>query len=302
MLGNYLIGLREGLEAALVVSILTAYLVKTGRRDALIPVWAGIGTAVAVSVGFALLLNLLVAQENHFKVQELAGGLLSIVAVALVTWMVFWMRTAARSIKAELEGKLAGALNVGPAALAVVAFVAVGREGLETALFLWINTSNSNSGSTPIIGALLGLATAVVLGYLLYRGGLRLNLKRFFTWTGIALIVVAAGVLGYGFHDLQEAGVLPGLGALALQPAEFFAGFGRAGQWTQTLLHGVFNLTPTVTWLQLIIWIAYLVPVMVLFLRPQAAGTPRTAPGRPAPAPAPGSASGSASGQGPGAA
>lgn len=274
MLGNFLIGLREGLEAALVVSILIAYLVKTGNRGALRPVWAGIGIAVALSVAFALALNLLIAQENHFKIQELIGGTLSIVAVGLVTWMVFWMRRAARFIKAELEGKLRNALDIGPVALATVAFLAVGREGLETALFLWINTSNSDSGPQPVIGALLGLATAVVLGYLLYRGGLKLNLKRFFTWTGAALIVVAAGVFGYGFHDLQEADVLPGLNAIAFQPAEFFVQFGRVGDWAQTLLHGIFNLTPTVTWLQLAAWVAYLVPVMFLFLRPAKGAAP----------------------------
>lgn len=277
MLGNFLIGLREGLEAALVVSILIAYLVKTGNRGALRPVWAGIGIAVALSVAFALALNLLIAQENHFKIQELIGGTLSIVAVGLVTWMVFWMRKAARFIKAELEGKLQSALDVGPVALATVAFLAVGREGLETALFLWINTSNSDSGLEPVFGALLGLATAVVLGYLLYRGGLKLNLKRFFTWTGAALIVVAAGVFGYGFHDLQEADVLPGLGAVAFQPAEFFAQFGRLGDWAQTLLHGIFNLTPTITWLQLGAWLAYVVPVMFFFLRPAKATAPAAA-------------------------
>jgi high-affinity iron transporter len=150
--------------------------------------------------------------------------------------------------------------------------MAVGREGLETALFLWTNISNTTEGSTgstqPIIGAVLGLGTAIVLGYLLYRGGLRLNLKVFFTWTGAALIVVAAGVFGYGFHDLQEAGVLPGLGAVAMEPAGFFAEFGRAGQWAQTIFHGVLNVTPRITWLQLVMWVAYVVPVMYLFLRP----------------------------------
>lgn len=277
MLGNFLIGLREGLEAALVVSILIAYLVKTGHRAALRPVWAGVGIAVALSVAFALALNLLIAREEHFKIQELIGGTLSIVAVGLVTWMIFWMRKAARFIKAELEGRLQGALEVGPLALATVAILAVGREGLETALFLWINTSNSNAGPQPVIGALLGLAAAAVLGYLLYRGGLKLNLKRFFTWTGAALIVVAAGVLGYGFHDLQEADVLPGINAIAVQPAEFFVRFGRIGDWTQTLLHGVFNLTPKITWLQLAVWLAYLVPVMSLFLRPARTAVAATA-------------------------
>jgi high-affinity iron transporter len=279
LLGNYLIGLREGLEASLVVSILIAYVVKRGHRDALTPIWIGIGAAVALSVAFALLLNLVVAQESHFKIQELTGGLLSLVAVGLVTWMVFWMRKAARGIKAELEGKVAGALNVGPLALATVAFLAVGREGLETALFLWSNISHSSgSAAQPVTGAVLGLVTAVVLGYLIYRGGLKLNLSLFFTWTGAALIVVAAGVFGYAFHDLQEASVLPGLQAVALQPGEFFADLGTVGSWLQTAMQGIFNITSTITWLQLVAWAAYLVPVMYLFLRP--AKTPAPGPAK----------------------
>lgn len=278
LLGNYLIGLREGLEASLVVSILIAYVVKRGDRAALRPIWVGIGAAIALSVGFALLLNVIVAEEHHFKIQELTGGLLSIVAVCLVTWMVFWMRKAARSIKAELEGKLEGALNVGPLALAIVAFLAVGREGLETALFLWSNISHSTgSAAQPITGAVLGLATAVVLGYLIYRGGLKLNLRRFFTWTGAALIVVAAGVFGYAFHDLQEAGVLPGLQAVAVHPGTFFAQFGTVGSWLQTALQGVLNVTATITWLQLVTWTVYVVPVMYFFLRPAPAPAPRPA-------------------------
>lgn len=275
LLGNYLIGLREGLEAALVVSILIAYVVKRGRRAALAPIWTGVGVAVAISVGFALLLNLVIAQEEHFRIQELAGGVLSLVAVGLVTWMVFWMRKAARFMKAELEGKLDSALDMGPVALVTVAFLAVGREGLETALFLWTNISHSTGSAVrPVTGAVLGLLTAAVLGYLLYRGGLKLNLKQFFTWTGAGLIVIAAGVFGYGFHDLQEADVLPGLQAVAFTPGDFFADLGRPGEWAQTLLHGIFNLTPQVTWLQLIMWLAYVVPVMYLFLRPAKAPAP----------------------------
>lgn len=269
LLGNFLIGLREGLEAALVVSILIAYVVKKGDRSALGPIWAGVGAAVAISVGFALLLNLVIAEENHFKIQEITGGTLSIIAVGLVTWMVFWMRKAARFIKAELEGKLDNALEMGPTALVTVAFLAVGREGLETALFLWTNISHSTGSAVkPVTGALLGLAVAVVLGYLLYRGGLKLNLKRFFTWTGAALIVVAAGVFGYGFHDLQEADLLPGLQSVALEPAKFFDDFGTVGDWMQSIFQGVLNVTPTITWLQLIMWFAYLIPVMYFFLRP----------------------------------
>ncbi|GAA4375674.1 iron uptake transporter permease EfeU [Actinomadura sp. NPDC048032] len=277
LLGNFLIGLREGLEAALVVSILIAYLVKTGNRRALLPVWTGIGAAVVLACGFGIALSA-ASSEMQFKTQELFGGVLSIIAVGLVTWMVFWMRKTARFMKAELEGRLEGALDVGPVALAAVAFLAVGREGLETALFLWTNISNSSGGSAqPITGAFLGLAVAVALGYLLYRGGLKINLKRFFTWTGAALIVVAAGVFGYGFHDLQEAEVFPGLHAVALEPHAFFAKFGGAGDWMQTVFQGVLNVTPQITWLQLVMWAAYLVPVMVLFLR-------SPSPSKPAPA------------------
>jgi high-affinity iron transporter len=274
LLGNYLIGLREGLEASLVVSILVAYLVKSGNRQALPPVWGGVGTAIALSIGFGIALTV-ASGEMQFKAQETFGGILSIVAVGLVTWMVFWMRRTARFMKAELEGKLEGALSLGGGALFAVAFLAVGREGLETALFLWTNITNANSSAEPIIGAVLGLLTAALLGYLLYRGGLRLNLKRFFTITGVALIVVAAGVFGYGFHDLQEASILPGLSSLAFEPHTWFSGLGTAGRWLQTALQGIFNLTPQVTIVQAIAWLAYLVPVMVLFLRPAGAPAPR---------------------------
>jgi high-affinity iron transporter len=121
----------------------------------------------------------------------------------------------------------------------------------------------------------LGLLTAALLGYLLYRGGLKLNLKRFFTITGAALIVVAAGVFGYGFHDLQEAGILPGLTSYAFQPHTWFQGMGTIGQWLQTALQGVFNLTPQVTVVQAVMWVLYLVPVMILFLRPAKPAAPK---------------------------
>jgi high-affinity iron transporter len=279
LLGNYLIGLREGLEASLVVSILVAYLVKSGNKKALPPVWGGVGTAIALSIGFGIALTV-ASGEMQFKAQETFGGILSIVAVGLVTWMVFWMRRTARFMKAELEGRLEGALSLGRGALFAVAFLAVGREGLETALFLWTNITNANSSTQPIIGAVLGLLTAALLGYLLYRGGLKLNLKRFFTITGVALIVVAAGVFGYGFHDLQEASILPGLNSLAFEPHTWFAGLGTVGRWLQTALQGIFNLTPQVTVVQAIAWLVYLIPVMALFLKPSAAPAPRkqTAP------------------------
>jgi high-affinity iron transporter len=273
LLGNYLIGLREGLEASLVVSILIAYLVKSGSRKALPPVWGGVSSAVALAIAFGITLSV-ASGEMQFKTQETFGGFLSIIAVGLVTWMVFWMRRTSRFMKAELEGKLQGALSMGGKALFFVAFLAVGREGLETALFLWTNISNADSSTEPIIGAVLGLLTAVLLGYLLYRGGLRLNLKKFFAITGAALIVVAAGVFGYGFHDLQEASIVPGLSTLAFEPSSWFGGMGQAGRWLQTALQGVFNLTPQVTVVQAVAWTVYVIPVMFLFLRPAKPAVP----------------------------
>lgn len=204
MFSNYLIGLREGLEASLVVCILIAYLVKTDRRDALKPIWAGIGVAIAIALGFGCALEF-GSQELTFKAQEALGGSLSILAVVLVTWMVFWMRRTARHLKAELHGRLDAALAMGTGALVATAFLAVGREGLETALFVWASVHAASDGTPrPLIGVALGLATAVLLGWLFYRGALRINLARFFTWTGGMLVVVAAGVLAYGVHDLQR--------------------------------------------------------------------------------------------------
>lgn len=170
MFGNYLIGLREGLEASLVVCILIAYLVKTGRRDALRPIWIGIGVAVGVALAFGAGLEF-GSQELTFEAQELLGGSLSIVAVVLVTWMVFWMRRTARHLRAELHDRLDEALRMGTGALVATAFLAVGREGLETALFVWASVRASSDGTyAPLTGVLLGLLTAVLLGWLFYRG------------------------------------------------------------------------------------------------------------------------------------
>ncbi|KJY17518.1 MULTISPECIES: iron uptake transporter permease EfeU [Streptomyces] len=281
MFGNYLIGLREGLEASLVVCILVAYLVKTERRDALRPVWLGIGIACALSLAFGALLEF-GSQELTFEAQELLGGSLSIISVGLVTWMVFWMKRTARHLKAELHGKLDSALAMGTGALVATAFLAVGREGLETALFVWASVRASGEGSSaPLIGVLLGIATAIVLGYLFYRGALRINLAKFFRWTGAMLVVVAAGVLAYGVHDLQEARFLSGLNDRAFDISTAVP----PDSWYGTLLKGVFNFQPDPTVLQLTVWALYLVPVLVLFFaerggrrRPASAATPSDSP------------------------
>ncbi|WP_329351068.1 FTR1 family protein [Streptomyces sp. NBC_01261] len=264
MFSNYLIGLREGLEASLVVCILIAYLVKTDRRDALKPIWIGIVVAVLIAMGFGCALEF-GSQEMTFQAQEALGGSLSVVAVGLVTWMVFWMRRTARHLKTELHGKLDAALAMGTGALVATAFLAVGREGLETALFVWASVHAASDGTPrPLIGVGLGLATAVLLGWLFYRGALKINLAKFFTWTGAMLVVVAAGVLAYGFHDLQEADWLPGLTKLAFDISDTIP----PDSWYGTLLKGVFNFQPDPTVLQITVWLLYLVPTLALFFAP----------------------------------
>jgi high-affinity iron transporter len=262
--GNYLIGLREGLEASLVVCILIAYLVKTDRKDALKPIWMGIGVALALALGFGCALEF-GSQELTFEAQEALGGSLSIVAVGLVTWMVFWMRRTARHLKSELHGRLDAALAMGTGALVATAFLAVGREGLETALFVWASVHAASDGTPrPLIGVALGLATAVLLGWLFYRGALKINLAKFFTWTGGMLVVVAAGVLAYGVHDLQEADWIPGLRNLAFDISSTIP----PDSWYGTLLKGVLNFQPDPTVLQVTVWALYLVPTLAIFLAP----------------------------------
>jgi high-affinity iron transporter len=270
---NALIGLREGLEAALVVVILVAFLVKTGRRWALRHVWTGVGVAVALSVALGALLTYGTKQLT-FEAQELIGGSASIIAVVFVTFMVFWMKSASRTISGELKGKLDQALDMGPFAIVLVAFLGVGREGLETAIFFYATTEAAGQGNNqPLVGWVIGLAGAVVLGWLIYRGAVKINLAKFFRYTGILLVLVAAGILAYGIHDLQEAGFLPGLTTLAFDVSATV----DPSSWYATLLKGIFNFTPATTVLQAIAWVLYVGIVLTLFLRPA-----RTTPQAPA--------------------
>jgi high-affinity iron transporter len=265
VIANYLIGLREGLEASLVVVILVAYLVRSERRHLLPRIWAGVAAAVLVSLGFGALLTF-GPRRLTFETQELIGGTLSIAAVGFVTWMVFWMARTARHLSGELRGQIDRAAAAGRAALVVVAALAVGREGLETALFLWASTeaATAGAGSTavPLLGATLGILTAVLLGYLIYRSSMTLNLGRFFTWTGGLLIIVAAGVLSYGIHDLQEARFLPGLDNIAFDVSNVIA----PGSWLATLLKGTLNFSPVTTTLEAAAWLLYVVPTLTVFV------------------------------------
>jgi high-affinity iron transporter len=262
MTANFLIGLREGLEATLVVVLLMAYLAKTGRRSLLPRLWTGVGIAVAVSIAFGALLTF-GPQGLTFEAQEAIGGGLSIVAVALVTWMVFWMARAARSLGGELKSQVDKMADGAAWGLVLVAALAVGREGLETALFLWAAAQAAGESTQPLLGALLGLAVAAGLGYLLHRGVLKVNLSRFFTWTGVGLIVIAGGVLAYGIHDLQEAGILPGLHNLAFDVSATIP----PSSWYGTLLKGTLNLSPATTWLEAGAWLLYVVPVLFFYIR-----------------------------------
>ncbi|KIR65288.1 MULTISPECIES: iron uptake transporter permease EfeU [Micromonospora] len=282
MFATYLIGLREGLEATLVVSILVAFLVKSQRRDRLPQVWGGVGLAVALSVLFGWLIeytstSLLARSEDR----ELFEAVTSVAAVVFVTWMIFWMRRAARTIAGELRGRLTEALAVGSLAVAGMAFLAVIREGLETALIFYSAAQGAAGDSGPLLALLAGIASAVAIGVGLYFSALRINLSTFFTWTGALLILVAAGILKYGVHDFQEAGVLPGLNDLAFDISATL----DPSTWYAALLAGMFNVTPAPSVLETVAWVAYAVPVLVLFLR-----RPAPPAGASAPTPSAGSA------------
>lgn len=277
MFGNFLIGLREGLEAALIVGILVAYLVRVGRTERLRPLWIGVGLAVGLSLGAGALLTFTQHGLDTFKAQETFGGVMSIVAVGFVTWMIFWMRRTSRSMKAELQGRLDAALSGGAGAIVLTAFIATAREGLETALFVWSAAKATETTAAPIIGATLGIAVAIVLGWMLYRRAVHLDLAKFFTWTGAGLIVVAAGVLAYGIHDLWEAGMLSG----SLFDARAFNVSAQIppDSWYGTLLRGTINFRPDPMWAEVVAWVAYLGITMALFFRvPRAAAPAAVAP------------------------
>lgn len=264
MVSNFLIGLREGLEAALVVSILITYLVRTSRRDRIPYVWLGVFAALGLSVLFGSLLTYTrFSLLNTFTAQEMFGGIMSIIAVALVTWMIVWMRDTGARMNAELQGKLENAIQGGIGMIVLMAFVAVAREGLETALFFFSAVQAAGSTIEPVFGFILGIATATILGYLLYRRAVKIDLKKFFTVTGYFLILVAAGVLSYGMHDLQEAGVLPGMKFLAFDVSSAIS----VDSWFGALAKGIFNFSPQTSWIEAIAWVSYVLFAVWLFNR-----------------------------------
>ncbi|WP_141208530.1 iron uptake transporter permease EfeU [Streptomyces griseorubiginosus] len=270
---SFLIGLREGLEAGLIVSILVATLVRAGARSRLPQVWTGVLAAIALALSFGAVLTFTAASLSA-TAQEAFGGALSVIAVAFVTAMVFWMRRSAPSLSGEIKDRVTGALGMGAGVLVATSFLAVGREGLETALFLWTTAQAAGESVGPLTGAAIGLVLSAALCWGLYRRVLRINLTKFFTATGAVLIVIAAGVLGYGLRDLQEGGVLAGKTSYAVD----LSGSVDAGAWYSTLVQGVLNLTPTMTWLQVLGYGGYLAVVMTLFVRGARAAAPKRVP------------------------
>ncbi|MFA5708170.1 MAG: iron uptake transporter permease EfeU [Mycolicibacterium sp.] len=261
--GSGLIGLREGLEAAIIVMVLVAFLVKSDRRDALKWVWLGVGAAIAMTVAVFVGIQL---GENTISglAAEAIAGVASLIAVVIVTTMVLWMKRAAAGLSGQLRAEMAEALETGALAVTALAFLAVGREGVETALFM-VGYAEAET-LWPLTGLIVGVLVAAAIAYGMYKGAVRLDLGKFFTYTGVFLVFVAAGVLSYGIGALQTVGWLPGLANRAFDITSWF----NWSSWYGEVIQGIFNITPTPTVLQLICWLAYVAVVLALFLRPAA--------------------------------
>jgi high-affinity iron transporter len=263
MLSTLIITLREGLEAALIVGILIAYAVRTERRHLIRPIWWGVISAVAASLLAGALLSY-TSTALPQNAEPVFAGSTSIIAVALVTWMIFWMKRTARNLRDELSGKMEKAALGGVAAIAMAAFLATAREGLETALFIYTNFKTVGAGSGATLGLVLGFTIAIALGVAIYRRSVHLNLGKFFTYTGVALIVIAAGVLANGFHEFQDLGWIGGGQITALDLSRFL----HEGNFLEALLHGTLGLSEKTTALQLGIWVSYVALVAGAYLKP----------------------------------
>jgi high-affinity iron transporter len=281
-----LTGLREGVEAALILAIICAYLARTGNRRHFPKIFAGAGLAVLLSalLGIAIYVTVGSFQEPYEQLFEAATLIL---AAGVVTWMLFWMRRQAANVKGELQAAVDRALTDGSAtALAFLAFIAVIREGVETSLFLVgqaAAVSAEGGAIWVLIGALIGIGIAAVLGIGFYHGSRRLNLATFFRWTGVALVFIAAGLLAHAAHELIEIGVITfGTQTLfdisAVLPHDESGG-SILGQFLAALFG--YTSTPEVT--TFVVWLTYIVVVLTLYLRP----VKRTPASVPAPAPEP---------------
>jgi high-affinity iron transporter len=278
MIPTFVITLREGVEASLIVGIIAAFLVKEGRRDALRQMWLGVGIAIVLCTAVAVILRV-VGEELPQKEQEGLETIVGLIAVAAVTYMIVWMRRHARGIKAELEGEAASALATGSTmALVGMAFLAVLREGFETTVFLLAAFQDSTDTTAAGAGAILGLAAAIAIGLGLYRGGVRINLSRFFRVTGLVLVFVAAGLLATAAHTAHEAGWINGLQTEAFDLSWLV----QPGTVSGSLLTGMLGLQPQPTVIEAFVYLAYAVPMALYViwpyrLRPRARAPKRSA-------------------------
>lgn len=275
MLAPFLIMLREGLEAALLVGIIATYLRQTGRAAWLPTIWVGILLAVALSL-FVGALVLILGGEFPQKQQELFEAIVGLVAVGVLTWMVFWMRRAARFIQAGLHEDIERAFDKGRGgtwALIGMAFFAVAREGLESVFFLLAIFQQSPGPAAPL-SALAGIALSVVVGLGIYHGGIRINLRHFFHWTALFILVVAAGLLSSVLRNLHEAGIWNILQDRAYDLTEILPLSSLVG----TVLSGLVGYHDAPAIGEILIWALYLVVTFTLFFRPQAARTPQSVP------------------------
>lgn len=264
MIPTFVITLREGVEAALIVGIIAAFLVKEGRRDALRQMWLGVAIAIALCIGVAVILEV-VGQDLPQKQQEGLETVIGLIAVMAVTYMIVWMRRNARGIKATLEGEAASALAAGSTlALVGMAFLAVLREGLETSVFLLAAFQNSTDTTAAGSGAVLGLVAAVAIGLGLYRGGVRINLAKFFKITGAVLVFVAAGLLATVAHTAHEAGWINGLQGQAIDLSWLV----QPGTISGSLLTGMLGLQPHPTVIEASLYVLYAVPMLLYVLWP----------------------------------
>jgi high-affinity iron transporter len=265
MIPTFVITLREGVEAALIVGIIAAFLVKEGRSDAMRQMWAGVAVAVALCVGVAVILEV-VGQDLPQRQQEGLETVIGLIAVAAVTYMIVWMRRNARGIKAALEGEAASALAAGSTlALVGMAFLAVLREGLETSVFLLAAFQNSTDSAAAGLGAVLGLLAAVAIGLGLYRGGVRINLSRFFRVTGVVLVFVAAGLLATAAHTAHEAGWINGLQGQAVDLSWLV----QPGTISGSLLTGMAGLQPAPTVIEAAAYLLYALPMLLYVIWPE---------------------------------
>lgn len=265
MIPTFVITLREGVEASLIIGIIAAFLVKEGRRDAMRQMWLGIGVAVALCLGVAVALEV-VGQQLPQKQQEGLETVVGLIAVGAVSYMIVWMRRHARGIKAQLEGDAASALAAGSTmALVGMAFLAVLREGFETSVFLLAAFQEASNTTAAGAGSILGLVAAIAIGLGLYRGGVRINLTRFFRFTGLVLVFVAAGLLATAAHTAHEAGWINSFQGQALDLSWLV----QPGTISGSLLTGMLGLQPTPTVIEATVYLAYAIPMALYVLWPQ---------------------------------